>query len=529
MLNIFESIKENSNDINKLSHIENINKFINSFSEEFNNLISRENSEIKSIGYYLNENRGTLNLNENERSNLEIQFEDYCKSYGKISIGIGGIHLRVRREDSVKEILNDEMTIISKENKDNQNNGKDIEIERTTINKLYHHLINIQNNILNKIINEYNSKKDNIKEEIIIKNAIEQLNKEIPIQLAFKGDIFSLKYSDSVILSFEELYSFYSSKKIFNPDNDKIDYSKYSEIKFNLNIIERELTNNLLTGKKLFSKKQIKYKFYSDPYDIEEKTKAFNIFIELYDKENISDEEKNKLSNAINDLQKIILQNLEILIFYLIKENKYQGKQKISEVKIPTNLYLNNNVLRLLIDSRFTINKLISIYEFIEEQIWEFIAERYVSSEYKINGFWDENKAELEKFYNEEDKRELKNELLASLLIKFICRYLPYGSKNIDKSKNLFEMIIAKNTYLSKKQRKELEDLRKNKNIDAKVYDAIDITKRLVFKNELKNVKVEKNNNDNKNNNNDNRIDNNIDNNNNIDNITDDDDFEERL
>ena len=88
--------------------------------------------------------------------------------------------------------------------------------------------------------------------------------------------------------------------------------------------------------------------------------------------------------------------------------------------------------------------------------------------------------------------------MLASLLIKFICRYLPYGSKKIDKSKNLFEMIIAKNTYLTKKQLIELEKLKTE--IDAKVCDAIDITKRLVSKNKLKNEivvvpKVDKENN----------------------------------
>lgn len=79
--------------------------------------------------------------------------------------------------------------------------------------------------------------------------------------------------------------------------------------------------------------------------------------------------------------------------------------------------------------------------------------------------------------------------MLASILIKFICRYLPYGAKNIDKQKSLFEMIIAKNTYLSRNKTEELLKL-KNDNIDAKVYDAIDITRKLVNKNKLKKEKL---------------------------------------
>ena len=488
MLNIFESINNNDNDINMLTHIDIINEFINSFSEEFNNLISRENSKINTIRFYLEENRFRLRLPENENSPLENQFDKYCESYNKISIEVGEIKLRINRGDNVIEILNDEKVNIINDDKNNQikDNNK-IEIQRTSINKLYNYLINIQNKILNQIINSYNSQKDKMKENIFLKNAVEQINKEIPIQLATKSDIFSLKYSDSVILSFEELFSFYSSKNIFNDNNDKIDYSKYSQIKFNLEIIEKELINNLLTGKKLFSKKQITYKFYSDPYDLEEKTKGFILFTKLYDKEIINDEEKNYINNSMTDLRRIILQNLEILIFYLIKENKYHGSQKISEIKIPVNLYLNRNFIQIFNDSSsLTINKLISIYEFIEEKIWDdIIVDRYVNSEFKVSGFWNDNRKFLEKFYDEEDNRELKNEMLTSLLIRFICRYLPYGSKNIDKSNNLLEMIIAKNTYLSKKQQLELEGLKKD--ISPKVSDAIDITRRLVYKNNLRN------------------------------------------
>ena len=414
---------------------------------------------------------------------LETQFNSFCELYKKLVIGIKGIKTNIKKDDYVEEILNDEIIITTKEKKDN-NQKENSDIKRSTINKLYHHLIDIQNSILNQIINNYNNQKNKIKGDVTIENLIENIKKEIPIQSATKYDIFSLKYSDPPILSFEELFSFYSSKNIFNEINNTIDYSKYSEIKFNLNIIEKELTNNLLSGKKLFSKNQIKYKFYSDPYDIEEKTKAFHLFNDLYDKEDISQEEKNNLKNAIAYLKNIFLQNLEILIFHLIKENKYNGKQKLREIQIPEILYLNKDFIQLINDSKtFTINKLISIYEFVEEEIWEYIKDTYISDEFKAEGFYLNHKQFLDNYYNEEDKRELKNKMLGSLLIRFICRYLPYGSKNVKKSDYLFEMLIIKNPNLTKNHRIELEQLKEK--LDAKISDAIDIASWLTRKNEF--------------------------------------------
>ena len=96
MLNIFESLKNNEKDIIKLSHIETINKFINSFSEEFNNIISREPSKKDTIRNYLNRNRDSLNVLSNEQTLLEKQFDDYCKSYKEISDGFIDINLNIK-------------------------------------------------------------------------------------------------------------------------------------------------------------------------------------------------------------------------------------------------------------------------------------------------------------------------------------------------------------------------------------------------------------------------------------------------
>ena len=196
--------------------------------------------------------------------------------------------MTITKDQPVKYILNDDK----------------IKGKETPINKVYSHLIDIQNQFLNKIIDEYNKNKDALNENIIIKNAIDQIQKDKPIQLCTKADIFSFNVSNNIILSFEELFSFYSLKNIFKGDDNKIDYSKYSEIKFKLNMIEKELVNIILTGRKLFSQKQITYKFYLDPYEVEEKTKKFEKFTELYERENLTDDEKSELKIQVQKLKK---------------------------------------------------------------------------------------------------------------------------------------------------------------------------------------------------------------------------------
>ena len=471
ILNAFISLDTKNSDIGKLSHIEIINDFINSFAEENSNLISRQSSENDTIEYYLSEFRKNTALDENGKSLLDIQFEKFCNSYEEIA---NSLPLKITGDQPVKHILNDDK----------------IKGKETPINKLYSHLIDIQNQFLNKIIDDYNSKKNEAQENIIIKNAIEQIQKEKPIQLCTKADIFSFNVSNNIILSFDELFSFYSLKNIFNDKNDKIDYSKYSDIKFKLNMIEKELVNIILTGRKLFSQKQITYKFYLDPYQVEEKTKKFEKFTELYDRENLSDEEKAELKRQIPNIKKIILPNLEILIFYLIQENKYIGTQKINQIKFHSNLYLDKKFIQLFNDSnKLTINKLISIYEFLEDELWDFISDRYINEEFKCIGFSNKFKKNLNDFYEEENKRELKNDMLTSLLIKFICRYLPYEPKE-SQSRDLFEMIREKNMNLSEKIQNELQEM-KNK-FGATLCDSIDIARYFVQKRNL-NQKKEQN------------------------------------
>ena len=85
MLNALIKNNKQKSDISKLSHIEIINDFVNAFAEEKNNLITRKESEIICINYYLIESKEKAYDND-EKFILEIQFDKFCESYEQIAI-----------------------------------------------------------------------------------------------------------------------------------------------------------------------------------------------------------------------------------------------------------------------------------------------------------------------------------------------------------------------------------------------------------------------------------------------------------
>ena len=462
ILKAFLFLDANKYNLSHLDYIETINDFINSFSEKNRNQITRKDSD-KFIGTILDE------LDENNRNILKKQFNAFTIPYWEIN------NEEITLNTKVIKILNDDK----------------IKGKETSINKLYCRLIEIQNYYLNKIIDEYDKAKDNKKGDIIIKNAIEQIKIKKKIQLCTKADIFSFNVSNKIFLSFKELYSFYSLKNIFEGKNGEIDYSKYSEVKFKLNMIEKELVNTILTGKKLFSEEQVTYKFNMDPYEIEEKTKKFEKFKELYGEEKLSDEEKVDLANLSDiatNLKRIILPSLEILIYDLLEENKYQGINKISQVKIHSNIYIDERFFQLFNNfNKFTINKLIPIYEYLEEVLFNFIEDEYIDEAFKEN-ISEEYKKKLNDYYDNEKNRELKNDLLKSLLIKYACRYLPKVEKEDSKVKDLFEMIREKNLNLTEQILLDLNNLKDN--LGARLSHAVEITKLLIKKQHIRKMNI---------------------------------------
>jgi hypothetical protein len=153
-----------------------------------------------------------------ENTSLIDKFKEFCEAYDEIT-NIPPYNMSMSQP--VKTILNDKH-------------------QKTQIYLLYCHLIEIQNDFLMKVINQFNSNK-NYNNDIIIQNAIEQIQKRIIIQNATKADIFEFNVKNNTILSFKELFLFFSNKDIFNKSNNETNYSNFSNIKFKLSKIEKEL------------------------------------------------------------------------------------------------------------------------------------------------------------------------------------------------------------------------------------------------------------------------------------------------
>ena len=55
---------------------------------------------------------------------------------------------------------------------------------------------------------------------------------------------------------------------------------------------------------------------------MEEKTKIFEKFFDIYKNESLTQNDKNYLTSVTKEMEKFFLPNFEILIFYLMKENR---------------------------------------------------------------------------------------------------------------------------------------------------------------------------------------------------------------
>jgi hypothetical protein len=138
----------------------------------------------------------------------------------------------------------------------------------------------------------------------------------------------------------------------------------------------------------------------------------------------------------------------------------------------------------------------------MEQLLWKFIANRYVNKEYIGSGFVEKNRDKINAFTDDEKKRELKNEMLISLLIKFICRYLPNSNSNMEnekiKDKDLFGTIQEKNMNLPQGIQNDLLNLKTTLGCEVKyARELTDYLEGKVMGNKISQKKNEENNNNN--------------------------------
>ena len=289
-------------------------------------------------------------------------------------------------------------------------------------------------------------------EDIIIKNNlggilnsyISQLQIEINVQDAEENEVLNI--DDNVYCFLEELISTYSIRNIFNINDKPIYYKNYNDIKYNYDLIEENLAKFILPGIKKFKKD--KYKFITYMYEgfRGHNSSILTQYNDKYPQNELTEEEKNYINKSIKNINnddKIyndMFSSLQILMNEILKEN-YEQNYLIYDIiqKIPKYVILNEELIRLIEDrynkskNSFTINSLVSIFEYFEELCWEDI-KKYIPEDFKTP--LDKkilNNIILYFEKNKNNENQLINRIiLTKALRKLISRYIVGTRQEID-------------------------------------------------------------------------------------------------
>ena len=301
----------------------------------------------------------------------------------------------------------------------------------------YQNFILWQNNFINEIIS-----KNDIKG--ILNSYVSKLKQEILVQDATKDEIINI--NENTYKTFNELISTHSMRNIFD-ENNKINYKNYNEIKYDYDLIEEELGKLILPGLKKFKIDKINFITY-----LFEGFRGGNSTILVdyntkYIQRELIEEEKLSLYNLLegnnnSQFYNDVFSSLQILMNEIIKQNYEQDHfiYKIIE-NLPNYIILNENLKNLFKtkfeyaepkQKIFTINSLVSIFEYFESLCWNEI-KKNVPPDYQLNLADEPKKFILDYFENikKEDKLiNVKN--FTTALRKLISRSLAGSRQEAD-------------------------------------------------------------------------------------------------
>ena len=369
-----------------IKFIPELNNFVNEYYNKLLSMNITEEDANKSISYFLPNVHDFNKINKSLKNILEL-------------LGDDKFDMEIKKESKISEIIN----INSKENK---------------LFKIYNWIIDEYNKFYESI-NIYEEKKKYIK-EVIIQNCTENeyitlINNGKSIQERLKEIIHLYSRRDRI----------YEDKTLNVYDGGKIIYD--------FELIEDMLENEFILCKRKFSKTQ-KLFIFSDKIFSNERNK---ILLDLNDKypqieinaENI----KRRISSYLNNddnIKKSLYYNCIYVIIYLmtyLKNEKFKGEETKIEYIIKLmqkeNNIMNETFILLIENSYFNINQILSLYEIIEENVFDVLTKKLKEKiiEDKVINIPEEKENEI---INEINKASLiKEDLLMKGLKKYIVRY----------------------------------------------------------------------------------------------------------
>jgi len=287
--------------------------------------------------------------------------------------------------------------------------------------------------------------------EIIVKNGIKgilnsyisQLEQEIDIEDASNEEIVNI--NEDTYKKFNDLISISSMRNIF--EKTKINYKNYNEIiyNFDFDFIEEELGKMILPGIKKFKNDKIKFITYlfegfrggNSTILVDFNTKYIQRELTQDEKESLNELLKeNNNSKFYND----VFASLQIIMNEVIKEN-YEQTYSIYKIieKLPNYIILNEKLVKLFKnkyeynpeEKAFTINSLVSIFEYFESLCWKEIKKK-ILEDYKLK-LSEEVTKKIIDYFNQKDEGKLINKLnFTTALRRLISRSIAGSRQEID-------------------------------------------------------------------------------------------------
>ena len=320
----------------------------------------------------------------------------------------------------------------------------------------YQHLIEWQNAFLDLIISKNNMNG-------IFNSYVSQLEQQINIQDATKDEIINI--DDKTYKSLETLITSSSLRNIFSKDkNNNIIYKNYNDIIYNYDYIEEELGKIILPGLKKFKPDEIKFVIYLYEAFRGDDKSSITQYNDKYAQKPLSEDEKQIIGELLKNnnvkLFNDIFSSLLILMIEVIKEN-YASDTLICDIieKLPNYIIINKELVDLLKNTKeqymnekvFTINNLVSIYEYFEALCWPQISKNILEDYTLILS--DESKQHVIDYFkkNENQKKIINIQEFTFALRRLISRFLAGSRQEIDIKSDL-ELIlyINKNEFWSK-------------------------------------------------------------------------------
>ena len=298
----------------------------------------------------------------------------------------------------------------------------------------------------------------------ILNSYVSQLEQEINIQEATKDEIINI--NDKIYKDLDGLISSSSMRNIFQKGKDNnIQYKNYNDIIYNYDYIEEELGKLILPGLKRFKPGVIKFVTYMyEGFRGDDHSSILTNYNDKYNQKPLSEDEKQALgellkSNSVKTYNEVF-SSLQILMNEIIKENYNQDILIIDIIeKLPNYIVLNKELVELLkrckeefmAEKVFTINSLVSIFEYFEALCWPQISKNLLD-DYTLVLSEESKKYVLDYFKKIENEKKIINKQdFTFALRRLISRYIAGSRQEIDiKSDLALNLHLGKNEFWSK-------------------------------------------------------------------------------